>query len=272
MDKKVRHEVVLVDDKGTIDVDADPLGAELMQIESENHFYCSLLSSRGCDGSVFKEVAPRKQIKRRATATERLSTEYQNELASLSTAGAHFRLGGATLSSNEFFVERERKRQSERIKELEERKTNVETFLLLKHKGELLMEQHQVAEKGVKHIGNSDLKELVKWKLFGTDVSMKGSTRKADLVKLWEENPLPTAPFQWSSTDEETLNNLKKDDISLTSTALGREHEMNANCLIGGILTGAIRPEVIQQLKTALENSANDRDNLGLAYSGSSEE
>jgi len=57
-DDKVKHKIVMQED-GTIDVDADPLSVKLLENEGMNKTSTALIDLHVLDGSVFKIYAPR---------------------------------------------------------------------------------------------------------------------------------------------------------------------------------------------------------------------
>lgn len=252
-DSKVRHEVVL-DETGAIDVDADPVAMQLLALEDKNKVCCGVILSIGGDPSFLSAKAPRSQKKAPLSVTKPLSTEYQDRLAAASNAGTHFRLGGGTLSSDDFFVGRERKRRKDQVVALEAKKARVEAFNRLARKASTIMEAAKVAETGsVKNVKVSDLKELVKWKLFYSKSSAKIPAKKQDLVALWDKTPLPSAQEAWTDVEEAELAEMKNEEVLAHETALGEEHKRNIGVVLGGIEAGAVSNDSIVALKAAIE-------------------
>lgn len=258
-ERGVRHEIVIESD-GSINVDANPMTSMLLSLECTNKLFCDLLSSHGCDSSQFRIDAPRTR-KITPASTSRLSVEYQDKLAAVSTAGAHFKLGGGTLSANEFFLGKERQRRKEKINELKAKKLSKEEFDALAIAGHALMEQHSVAENGVEHLCIPDLKELLKWKLYGTGITMKGAMRKSDLVNLWKTHPLPSPPTTWDDSNEAELKALEEENIELSATALGRQYTTSANSIIGGLSTGASPLNLVADIEKAIDDAKHRSSN-----------
>lgn len=113
------------------------------------------------------------------------------------------------------------------------------------------MENNKVAEEGVSKVRVSDLKELLKWKLFWSKESSK-ATRKQDLVLLWEQHPLPAAEEEWTEMDEACMECLKTAEVYMHHTEVGEEHAKSAAALVGGIKSGDVAESTIEQLEVAL--------------------
>ena len=252
-DSKVRHEVV-VDDNGVIDIEADPVAVRLIALEEKNKMCCEVLQSIGCDVSFLQATAPRVTKKTVVNNTEPLSQEYQAKLASAATAGAFFKLGGGTLSCNEFFLGRERKRQQEEVTALETRKARVKGFKELGEIAAALMEKNKVAENGVSNLRVSDLKELLKWKLFYIKEDNKIAGTKKAMIDQWNKLPLPAQLDDWTAEDEAKLEELKKMEIDIAETALGEEQKKQVGLLVGGIVGGTMPKDALQALKEAIQS------------------
>ena len=124
-DTKVKHEVVMEED-GTINVDADPLTNKLLEIEDLNKNATELLMAHGLNGKVLRRSAPRNLIsasKTKVTAPQ--SRERQDLLMHATTAGSRFHAtGGEFLNSDDFFISQERKKRQSKVNELEQLKKN----------------------------------------------------------------------------------------------------------------------------------------------------
>ena len=107
-DDKVKLEIVLCED-GAIDVDADPVGVKLQEIEDINSRAVGTLDAHGFNGSALKISAPRQdKSKTNISVTAPQSRERQNLLSKASTAASCFyATGGEILNSDDFFIAEE---------------------------------------------------------------------------------------------------------------------------------------------------------------------
>ena len=109
LDSKAHHKGV-VDADGAINVDADSIAIMPLEDEERNKLCCDPLQLMGCDVSVFQAKAPRTVAMKKQTCTaEALQKEHQDQPVAATTAGAHFKLGGGTLGSDDHFIGREHK-------------------------------------------------------------------------------------------------------------------------------------------------------------------
>ena len=239
LDSKVRHEVV-VDANGVVDLESDPVATQFLELEQENWLCCDLLSSIGCNVSIFKAKAPRLKKKQPLPTTEALSKECQVQLASASSPRNHFKLGRGSLSSKDYFIGKERKRCHEELAKLVSKKACADEFARLGAAAAVLMEKCGVVEKGVNHVKVLDLKEIIKGKVFHSKDKVKMLSKKTDLINLWNQHPLPASGEEWTDMDDTAMGFLNEAEIHLEDTAVGEEHSHNAALLVGRLATDSV--------------------------------
>ena len=109
--------------------------------------------------------------------TKELSRDWPNALGAASSAGQHFKLGGGTLSFNDYFIGKEWKRQQDELTKLENKKKRVDGFQAHGDRAAVTMERCKIAESGPKDLQVLDLKELLKWKLYCSKETTKQSSQ-----------------------------------------------------------------------------------------------
>lgn len=186
------------------------------------------------------------------------------QLAKVSTVGTHFRLGGGALSTNDYFIGKARLEREEEIKKLKNKKEESMLYQGLNDEANMLLEKYKVGNSGVHKVSVADLKKLLHWKLFGTDIKIKGN--KKDFVTLWDNNKRTqsTPPSPWTALDELNLLSLQQTQMTLHDTLLAKQHAQAANTVIGGIWSGTLDKETLKRMKEevqkALDDSNQDRD------------
>ena len=120
---KVKHEIVMQED-GTIDVDADHLSVKLLEIEGMNKTSTALLDLHGLDGILFKICAPRlDKAKTNVGVTVPQSRARQDLLAKAATVCSRFYAnGGEMINPDDYFIAEERKQRSIKVNELKIKK------------------------------------------------------------------------------------------------------------------------------------------------------
>ena len=110
--------------------------------------------------------------------------------------------------------------EQKQIATLENEKERRSAAAKLENEAKALMVAKNVAQEGVQRLLVKEIKLLVKRKLQGQKLS---ASRKAELVRLWDDNPEPEEARAWTQIEELHLQSLKKDEIAVSETALGRE-------------------------------------------------
>jgi hypothetical protein len=227
-DSQVRHEIV-VDQEGTIDVDADPLTTKLLQIETLNKAACQVLKDHGCNTEPFRKDAPRAKIAAVAVTVPH-TKERQDLLMAAATAGRRFHAtGGEQLNSDDWFIGQERKNRILESNKLEVCKQEWEAYRAREQKATDMIEH--LHANGIDVYDNQavcrvllpQLKVLWQWK-YGK--SLPTGKNKAHLVAEWNDakhEPSQNKPAEWTADDEQKLVLLAAADIHLHETEVGKQ-------------------------------------------------
>ena len=168
-------------------------------------------------------------------------------------------MNGGTLSSNDYFIGRERKRRREALSKIQAKKTRVDEYNRLATRAAKLMEERRIADNGITNdVRVPELKELVRWKMYYSK-SFKLPSRRAELVDMWNKHDLPAQEEVWTPQDEAELDRLQQDDIQIAETALGMEHSRNTAAIIGGLASASMPKKDIVALEVALNNLKQSR-------------
>ena len=119
----------MVNEDGTIDVDADPLYTKLLQTENHNKRATQLLQLNGYNGSSLKKLAPRLDpCKIKTCVTAPHSCERKHLLAKATTEGSRFHATGIKfLNSDDFFIVEDRNQSNGGMKILKTKKEQHKT-------------------------------------------------------------------------------------------------------------------------------------------------
>ena len=227
-DDKVKHEIVTCED-GTIDVDADPIGVKLQEIEDINLRSTGVLTAHGFNGSALQISAPRRdKSKTSISVTAPHSRERQDLLTKASTAGRRFyATGGEMLNSDDFFIAEERKERTDLIKQLKTKKSDWIGKNEQELEGKAVIEKYRALNKdvysddGAKTLDVSSLKTLYKWKYKKTP---KAGLNKTHLLAAWNAAKDSTSNIDntWTEEDQVELDTLENEEIKLSDTEVGR--------------------------------------------------
>lgn len=247
-DKGVRTEVAVGlaatrGDMSFADSDADAL----KRLEAANHFYSDFLTAEGYDGKHLRKDAPKRTTYVAVTVPQ--SKQRIQAIKRAKTAGQmFFATGGQHLNSDEFFRATELKERAAAIKAMEEKKLHRKVLLqqqknvvaLIKKKGEL-------TSSNFKDFVVKEVTLLLKWK-----GAVALSTRKADIVNAYVNNPKPKPTKIWTRAEERELQQLKDTAIGVATSQMARAVTNNlAN----------LDEESIKSLRSAL--STLDSDTTG---------
>ena len=285
-DSNVKHEIVTCED-GTIDVDADPLSAKLLEIEDLNSRSTALLDLHGFDGKALKISAPRlDKSKTMIRVTAPQSRQRQDLLAKASTAGSRFyATGGEMLNSDDFFIAEERKARQEEAKRMSDKKEEVLALNAQESEAKTVIEKLQAkkgkdayTDDGAKALDVASLKILYKWK---HGKAPKACLNKAHLLAVWNgKKTVPNANTKvWVEEDEVQLDRLNNEVIEMCHTEVGRQTGKVLDDAIAVLskcsreqlsrLQGAISREPIQELQVVLpsqESQEEDPKKVTLPY------
>ena len=161
----MRHEVVVEDD-GTIDLDMDPQVVLLANLEPQNKTCCTILTSKGLDGSQFRLDAPRVLKTNTQVVTRPQSQERIKAIAKAKGSGQLFHAtGGEHISSNDFFKSRALIEKSAQIKKMEEEKSQFEALKQIENdKVSLFQRKGEITEANKQSFLVPEIKMLLKWK------------------------------------------------------------------------------------------------------------
>jgi len=164
---QVRHEVV-VEVYDTIDVDIDPNANLLYNLDMENKMCCTVLTSKGYDGSQFKIHAPRLVKSKTLATTKPQNFEWVKEIADSKAAGQMFyTTGGQHLNSDDFFKSRALLDRRLHIKELQYEKNAIAERISIRNDKDALLRRigKELTEETKKDFKVTDIKVLLKWEL-----------------------------------------------------------------------------------------------------------
>ena len=147
---------------------------------------------------------------------------------------------------------RELKKREEAIQKMEEAKKERSkyckeqrgAFLLIKQKGELTLETK-------KKFTLPEIKTLLKWKKVKPE-----SNKKRDLVDAYVNAPKPKVQKVWCRSEEEALQKLKSEDVSLQETALGVAATQMARAVTKNL--AQLDKETIVALKEAIGSMSEE--------------
>ena len=206
---KVKHEIVMQED-GTIDVDADHLSVKLLEIEGMNKTSTALLDLHGLDGILFKICAPRlDKAKTNVGVTVPQSRARQDLLAKAATVCSRFYAnGGEMINPDDYFIAEERKQRSIKVNELKIKKEEFEEQNTQESEAKTVINKlistkgkDAYTEEGPKALDLESLKVLTKWK-YGK--AAKLNLNKEKLLAVWNEaknNPPNDEKKTWTTED-----------------------------------------------------------------------
>jgi hypothetical protein len=229
----------------------------LRDLETNNMFYCDLLSASGFDGNQLRKKAPRRETY--VAVTEPNSKERVKAIKEAKSAGQmFFATGGKHLNSDEFFVASELKKRDAAIKIMEASKEKRAKYckeqrnavLMIKAKGELTVNTEKLFTV-------PEIKTLLHWK----KAKQPASTKKRDLVNAYLDTPKPKIQKTWTRGEEAALVALKVQDLPLIDTALGVATTQMATAVKNNL--AQLDKEAMDSLKAALqEHTDNQGDNV----------
>merc|ERR1712238_269926 len=241
---KIRSEIVFLPD-GTIDLEANPMTVVLVALENKNKEAVAILNKYGHDGNQFLKKAPRLDPKQSAIAVSLPHTrERQDLLAKCSTAGSRWHVThGDALNCDDFFISKQRELDRARIVVLTTEKEKHVVYTTAASKAtkiinDLMSEKRINIYMGTDTAKNNLLKpqlELLYHLKYGK--SPKSGTSKSMLVKAWNDakHNAPINVPGWTTEDENDLEKVKTDEITMEDTEVGRQAVKMAQSSIAGL-------------------------------------
>ena len=250
-DSKVRREL------GDAD---DDMNALMIGLQEANDVATALLIRRGFDGTQLAVTV--NQVRKKKNVTVPHSKERYLLLAKAKSHGEKFTAtGGSHLTSDDFFKSLE---VPVREKEIAEKEKDKEHRLLM---ARLEQESRSIlclakapgntpAERGAHILTSVELEVLLKrYCIPAKDVTNK-ALRLAKWKAILQSMEEPPAYSRWSEDDEAELDELRKMEISIGDTALGRHRATMKQQLFASVTT--LSPDERQSLKAEIETYAEE--------------
>jgi hypothetical protein len=218
---------------------------KLEELDMLNLQYCTTLTTHGFDGTKLRKEAPKRKT---VVAVSKPNTlDRQQAMKKATSAGQTFHAtGGGHLNSDDFFKAAELKARENKIKAMEEVKSERDKYCknqwaairLIKLKGELTLDTE-------KAFTLPEVKIMNKWKMIKTT-----GTKKRELVEAYTAVPKPKIQTIWSRSEEAQLEALKATDFPLQSTALGAAARKMVNNLKNSL--GNLDDNSLKELESIL--------------------
>jgi hypothetical protein len=249
---KVRHEVIVNREDGTINEDADPETSLLLAIEHRNKMACEHLSAIGFDGSQLLIKAPRKKAPKQLTAP--LSKERVLALKEAKSAGQLFiATGGSHINSTDYFRARELADREQKVKVLKKKKKELMANTAVRKAAEaLIVAKGGFTQATAKDWTVKDLKVMLRWK---TGKNVNGT--RSELLDMYsKQKKVPLSQPEWTQRDEDELQSLKQPLMPLGETAIGVKSRQMANAVSNSVQY--LSPNTKAKLRAALEDEEEE--------------
>ena len=246
LSKKVCHKVVMTED-GHIDLEADPYGKLLEELEKQNTDACRALVSADYKKATVLERKIRrisaKQVRgRNETRTLVNTRERQELLEGVATAGQFFRVtnGGGPMNSNDVLIAQARKQMTKDADKLQKQKERLTEYVALEVNAKTVIE----SQNGPNKWKVPELQTMLKWKMglnATKDEKELVKLRKPILVQMWNKTydakDAPAVAF--SDNEEQLLLKLRagKVELLLETTCMKRAFDNENQYLEAKLLT-----------------------------------
>eukprot|EP00536_Pseudo-nitzschia_multiseries_P016234 jgi/Psemu1/45392/gm1.45392_g len=196
-DQNVVHQLMMLPD-GSIDLDADPVTMQLLDLEFRNDNAIATLKEHGFAGEVFLKLAPRNYRKNSAKATLPNTRARQDQIQEAkNTPGPKYTiLNERAYNCTDQIIVNERIRRGGIIKAMEGTKSKATAYGKKKEAAQPLIDKC-----------DGDFMDLPD--------DMVGALMEA------EEDP-PVGEVKWSAVDEAEMKRLIEEDIKIKDTELGK--------------------------------------------------
>ena len=175
-----------------------------------------------------------------------------------------FATGGSHACSDDFFKAQALLAREDKLAEKEKLKKTMQLNAELAKKGMVILVEKAACFEmnNYKTVSTKELDVLMQW--YGVE---KKGMKKEEKVAKWKESRLSgTAPLvvhEWTDEDEERLMTIKKKEIDMSETYLGRYAAIQKRNAVGAILD--LTNEEWEAVKTMREADTLDRANPALA-------
>eukprot|EP00536_Pseudo-nitzschia_multiseries_P001111 jgi/Psemu1/180256/e_gw1.14.15.1 len=216
--RNVVHQLMMLPD-GSIDLDADPVTMQLLDLEFRNDNAIATLKEHGFAGKVFLKLAPRNYGKNPAKATLPNTRARQDQIQEAkNTPGPKYAvLNGGAYNCTDQIIVNERIRRGGIIKAMEGTKSKAAAYGKKKEAAQPLIGK---CDGDFMDLPVSELRKLFEWKLQEKSTRLNKDDMVGALMEA-EEDP-PVGEVKWSAVDEAEMKRLIEEDIKIKDTELGK--------------------------------------------------